>query len=391
MQRAMIAWMFLCAAIPASGVFALAQGRETSIAQQAATATPPERIRIGGNVAVANLIHRVDPVYPPIAKAAHVAGTVVLHVIIGKDGTVQEVQVVSGPPLLIRAATDAVRQWSYKPTLLNGKPVEVDTTVTVIFALGDDQPRATTKAEEVSLKDGTKIVGKIVAIVGDTFTVQTSFSKMDIPRGQILSIVFAENSPNAESTLPATVAVPRTIDQSISGSVYTNGAGHFTLNVPDGWKLNDALAMKIPGAVGAVTASDPHEMILMQMVPETSKATEEMQILKSTFKASFQGYEELRESSVTIDGTDGDSLSFRAIIPVGNVRSQAGTDEPADTTVKTPIKYLVVVLPEQSRTILLMCAAPEAIYDQFESTFQRIVSSFHSTATNAGSASPPKP
>src|SRR5579864_2132253 len=131
MQRATIAWMFLCAAIPASGVLALGQGQATSTAQQAATATPPERIRLGGNIAVANLIHKVDPVYPPIAKTARVQGTVVLHAIIGKDGVVKEVELVSGPPLLTRAAMDAVRQWSYKPTLLNGKPVEVDTTVTV--------------------------------------------------------------------------------------------------------------------------------------------------------------------------------------------------------------------------------------------------------------------
>lgn len=391
MQRAMIAWVLLCAGIPASGVFALAQGQQTSAAQQAATATPPERIRIGGNVAVANLIHRVDPVYPPIAKAAKVQGTVVLHAIIGKDGAVKEVEFVSGPPLLMRAAMDAVRQWSYKPTLLNGAPVEVDTTVTVIFALGGEEPSTTTKAEEVSLKDGTKIIGKVIAIDGDTFTIQTSFSKMDIPRGQIVSIVFAENSPNVKSTLPGTVTVPRTIDQSISGTVYTNGAGHFTLNVPDGWKLNDALARKIPGAIGGLTAADPHELILAIPLPKGGSAKEEVQILDSSFKHTFEGYEKLSESPVQIDGIEADSSSFRAIIAVGNVRSQQGTDEPADTTVKAPVRYFVVVLPEQSQTILLMCAAPEAIYDQFEPTFQKIVSSFHSTATKAGSASPSKP
>lgn len=391
MQRAMIVWVFLCATIPASGVFALAQGQETSTTQQAATATSPERIRIGGNVAVANLTHRVDPVYPPIAKAAKVAGTVVLHVIIGKDGTVQEVQVVSGPPLLIRAATDAVRQWSYKPALLNGKAVEVDTTVTVIFALGGEEPSTPAKAEEISLKDGTKIIGKVIAVDGDTFTIQTSFSKMDIPRSEILSISFSENQAEGQTTAPVTTTVLKRVDQSISGTIYTNGTAHFTLNLPDGWKLNDALARKVSTAVGAVTASDPHEMILMETVSDTNNAKEEMRIIASTLKASFEGYEELVESPVYIDGIDGDSLSFRAIISVGNVRLQAGTDEPADTTVKAPIKYLLVVLPEQSQTILLMCAAPEAIYDQFEPAFRKIVSSFHSTAANAGSTSPPKP
>ena len=93
-------------------------------------------VRVGGNVAQANLIRQVTPVYPPIAKTAHISGTVLLHAIIGKDGTVQDLQYVSGPPLLMKSAKDAVRQWRYKPTLLNGEPVDVDTTISVVFTLG---------------------------------------------------------------------------------------------------------------------------------------------------------------------------------------------------------------------------------------------------------------
>lgn len=98
---------------------------------------PVERMRIGGNVMQANLIHQVLPVYPQIAKTAHISGTVVLHAIIAKDGTVQELTFISGPPLLMRAAMDAVKQWRYKPTLLNTQPVQVDTTISVIFNLGE--------------------------------------------------------------------------------------------------------------------------------------------------------------------------------------------------------------------------------------------------------------
>lgn len=98
---------------------------------------PVERMRIGGNVMAANLIRKVDPIYPQIAKTAHISGSVILHAIIAKDGTIQELSVVSGPPLLQRAALDAVKQWRYKPTLLNTQPVQVDTTITVIFNLGE--------------------------------------------------------------------------------------------------------------------------------------------------------------------------------------------------------------------------------------------------------------
>jgi protein TonB len=96
----------------------------------------PSRIRVGGNVEAASLINKVTPQYPPIAKTAHVSGTVVLHAIISKEGTIQELQYVSGPPLLMKSAMDAVKEWRYKPTQLNGEPVEVDTTIDVVFTLG---------------------------------------------------------------------------------------------------------------------------------------------------------------------------------------------------------------------------------------------------------------
>jgi periplasmic protein TonB len=93
------------------------------------------RIRQGGAVTAASLINRVQPVYPPLARQTRVSGTVRLHAIISKDGSVQQLEVMSGHPLLVQAALDAVRQWRYRPTLLNGEPVEVDTTIDVIFSL----------------------------------------------------------------------------------------------------------------------------------------------------------------------------------------------------------------------------------------------------------------
>jgi periplasmic protein TonB len=93
------------------------------------------RIRQGGSVQAALLVNKVQPVYPPLARQTRISGTVRLHAIIGKDGGVQQLEVISGHPLLVRAALDAVQQWRYRPTLLNGEPVEVDTTIDVIFSL----------------------------------------------------------------------------------------------------------------------------------------------------------------------------------------------------------------------------------------------------------------
>jgi protein TonB len=83
----------------------------------------------------ANLIKQPKPVYPPLAKAARVQGTVKFQATISKDGTIQNLQLLGGPPLLVQAAMQAVEQWQYKPTLLNGEPVEVITTIDVNFTL----------------------------------------------------------------------------------------------------------------------------------------------------------------------------------------------------------------------------------------------------------------
>ena len=100
----------------------------------------PDRIRVGGNVQSYNLVKKVTPVYPPLAKQARVQGTVRFSVIINKDGTIQNIQLVSGHPLLVPSATEAVRQWVYKPTLLNGNPVEVITQIDVNYTLSEQPP-----------------------------------------------------------------------------------------------------------------------------------------------------------------------------------------------------------------------------------------------------------
>jgi protein TonB len=108
-----------------------------------ATVAPPpppkpvkrDPIRVGGNVQESKLIRRVEPVYPELAKRARVQGKVVLVVTVDEEGSVSDIRVTSGHPLLDEAALTAVRQWKYSPTLLNGEPVPVIATVTVIFNL----------------------------------------------------------------------------------------------------------------------------------------------------------------------------------------------------------------------------------------------------------------
>ena len=95
----------------------------------------PQKIRVSSGVAAGNLIQKIQPQYPAIAKTARIQGTVVLEATISKSGTIEGLKAVSGPPMLYQAAIDAVRQWRYKPYMLNGEPVEVGTTINVVFTL----------------------------------------------------------------------------------------------------------------------------------------------------------------------------------------------------------------------------------------------------------------
>jgi TonB family protein len=132
-------WMLgafcLCSFAPA----ALAQDptSQTSSMQESQSI---RKIGISGGVAAGLLLEKSPPVYPPIAKAAHISGTVVLQAAISKTGIAEDLRVISGPPLLQQAAIDAVKTWRYRPYMLAGQPVRVETTVNVIFTLGDQPP-----------------------------------------------------------------------------------------------------------------------------------------------------------------------------------------------------------------------------------------------------------
>ena len=109
--------------------------RSMALPPRASEPTQVKRRRVASSVAEANLIHDVPPQYPPEAGRERIEGTVVLLAVIGSDGSVQDVQVISGLPMLAEAAIEAVKQWRYKPYLLNGIPVEIDSRITINFTL----------------------------------------------------------------------------------------------------------------------------------------------------------------------------------------------------------------------------------------------------------------
>jgi len=128
-------------AVGAAGPQIDTQSTSSTKPQTSGAAPPgpqPMRVRVSQGVTQGMVISKVAPIYPLDAKAARIEGSVVISVIIGKDGNVQSERLVSGHPLLAPAAMDSVKQWKYRPYLLNGNPVEVDTQITVNFTLASN-------------------------------------------------------------------------------------------------------------------------------------------------------------------------------------------------------------------------------------------------------------
>jgi protein TonB len=95
----------------------------------------PQRVRVSQGVTQGLLLRKIQPAYPPLARQARIQGPVVLQAEIGKDGSIQNLRLISGHPMLAPAAIEAIKQWKYKPYILNGEPVEVETTITFNFTL----------------------------------------------------------------------------------------------------------------------------------------------------------------------------------------------------------------------------------------------------------------
>jgi periplasmic protein TonB len=110
----------------------------SSVPSAVPKAATPQRVRVSQGVSQGLLIHKVQPTYPPLARQARIQGSVILQALIGKDGTIQNLHVVSGHPMLTNAALEAVKEWRYKPYFLNGEPVEVETTINVNFTLSGE-------------------------------------------------------------------------------------------------------------------------------------------------------------------------------------------------------------------------------------------------------------
>jgi hypothetical protein len=217
-----------------------------------------------------------------------------------------------------------------------------------------------TAAEEILLKDGTKIVGHMSALQADKIEVETAYGKMQIKRGDIITINFPENGASAAPG-PAAKEAASSIEESLRGTQYVNKTGKFTLTVPSDWKIDP----KFPHSSPIVTVLSSHDnMRFLTVTQEEYNGSLESYkgLLELTYRKMFGSYEELSESPVKIDGKSALLLSFR------------GISTKADNL---PVQFLVAIVPSGTTYTRVATWCVEPLFHETQPMFEKIVSSYH--------------
>ena len=192
---------------------AFGQGAGTAPGAPESTTGPQTKrqtkiIRLGGNAAAKNLVSQVPPEYPEEAKAAHISGTVLLHVVISTDGSVQLAEYVSGPMLLKDSAINAVLYWRYKPTLLNGSPVEVDTTVSIFYSQQGSVDTHIDKAEQSHVVTSPMRTDTDIVSSSETQNIHLSDRENAGLRGSVSTVI--EETATTEYSRDGKLLTPKT-------------------------------------------------------------------------------------------------------------------------------------------------------------------------------------
>jgi hypothetical protein len=220
------------------------------------------------------------------------------------------------------------------------------------------------RAEEILLKDGTKITGKLTAISGDTFQVKTAYGDIQVPRAEVVSITFPENQPKKDS---AESVVRPPVEESLNGTAYKNRTANFQLTVPQGWLLAPELRQETPAIVASLKS--PEEIYFLVVTPEkfSGTLTSYKGLAELQYQTKFKDYEKLSETSVQMDGRTGIRMIWHGKNPSAN---------------DAPLKGLVYILPYESRMLRLTFLTVEPLFDEGLPVFEKIAASYQTMAAS---------
>jgi hypothetical protein len=234
-------------------------------------------------------------------------------------------------------------------------------------------------AEEISLKDGTKIVGHMNSLTSDKIEVVTAYGKMLVKRSDIVTISFPENNPSGAATsAPDAAAVkkdpPPVIDEALNGTQYVNRTGRFSLTLPAGWIINPDLPHS-KAAIAGLSSKDKMRFLMVVQEEYTGSLESYKDLGQLQARGSFGNYEELSESPVTIDGKAGLMISYRGALAKSNL----------------PVQFLTAIIPSGTTFTRVTTWCVEPLFHETQPTFEKIVTSYRSNGQISASAGSSKP
>ncbi len=217
-------------------------------------------------------------------------------------------------------------------------------------------------AEEILLKDGTKIVGHMSGLQADKIEVETAYGKMQIKRGDIIAINFPENGTTVAPGLSAAKDAALSIEEYLHGTQYVNKTRKFTLSVPPDWKIDPKQPRSAP-VVTFLRSQDGMRFLTVTQEEFNGSLVSYKGMLELTYRKAFGNYEELSESPIKIDGKSALLLSFR------------GISSKADNL---PVQFLVAIISSGTSYTRVATWCAEPLFHETQPMFEQIVSSYHS-------------
>jgi hypothetical protein len=217
----------------------------------------------------------------------------------------------------------------------------------------------TTRAEEFQLKDGTKIIGKLIGVDGDALVVKTSYGEIQVPRTDVISITFPENQPKDAAKAGE---APRPVDESLSDGKYVNRSGNFAMQVPKDWAVSPGLLAKTPALIAALESGDETRILLVTPEKFAGSIDTYRVLVETQLKANYSNYQGVEQNEVQVDGQKG--IRMVAVV------TQKGAD--------TQYKFLIYLIPYEGRVVRLSFFTLATFYNDALPTFEKIAASYHS-------------
>jgi hypothetical protein len=216
------------------------------------------------------------------------------------------------------------------------------------------------EAENIKLKDGSSVSGKIISVSDDSFQIKTAYGNIQVPRSEIVSITFPENQPKAEGNSGPDA---NTVDESLVGPAYTNRTANFQVAVPKGWTISEALRKQSKDIVAALTSEDQTLFFLVTPEKFSGNFTTYRVLAENQYQTKFKDYEKISENEIQLDG----KASFRMI---WRGKNTAAND--------AKLKSVVYFVPYDGRMVRLTFITLEPLFEESLPIFEKIALSYHS-------------